>query len=150
MNPNQRQIICCKGCNIQKEHHAKGYCYNCYKKLWWVPKKITCKNCGKDKPHKAFGLCSSCHMKKHHYHLIKEYNSRKYHRLDLETYKKITTRCILCGFDCIVELHHLDHNHQNNDSKNLLGLCPNHHKMYHHEVYREKITKMIAEALHAR
>lgn len=39
--------------------------------------------------------------------------------------------CAICGFDKIVAIHHLDENRKNNDPKNLIPLCPNHHEMVH-------------------
>ena len=40
-------------------------------------------------------------------------------------------KCIVCGFDEIVEVHHIDENRNNNDKKNLVFLCPNHHYLLH-------------------
>lgn len=40
-------------------------------------------------------------------------------------------KCCVCGFDLIVEVHHLDGNRQNNDPLNLVPLCPNHHQVWH-------------------
>lgn len=132
----------CGECEGSNEIHAKGFCYKCYKKQW-QPKIIICKNCKKERKHHAFGLCSPCHMKLHHYDLIKSYNVRKYHNISLELYRKLATSCIVCGFDKIVELHHLDYNRQNNYENNLVALCPNHHKMLHKEEYSQEIKEVI-------
>jgi len=47
-------------------------------------------------------------------------------------------KCYACGHDRIIEVHHLDGDHENNDPSNLIPLCPTHHKMVHskwkHEV----------------
>ena len=51
--------------------------------------------------------------------------------INIDLYKKVTERCILCGFDKVVDLHHLNEDKQDNSEKNLLGLCPNHHRMIH-------------------
>lgn len=40
-------------------------------------------------------------------------------------------KCAICSFDKIVAIHHVDENHNNNDPKNLIPLCPNHHEMVH-------------------
>jgi len=40
-------------------------------------------------------------------------------------------KCCVCGFDLIVEVHHLDENKHNNDPLNLVPLCPNHHQVWH-------------------
>lgn len=40
-------------------------------------------------------------------------------------------KCVVCGFDKVVAIHHIDENRQNNDPGNLIPLCPNHHEMVH-------------------
>lgn len=41
-------------------------------------------------------------------------------------------RCCVCGLEKPnLHVHHLDHNHQNNDPLNLLPLCSNCHKLAH-------------------
>lgn len=138
-------LIKCKNCKKEVEHHAKGMCYNCYKKFAWQPKKIICKRCKKQKVHHSQGYCSSCYNFLFHYDLIKEHNYRKWHNLDLETYRKLTKSCNVCSFDKIIELHHIDGNRENNSEKNLVGLCPNHHKMIHMFEFREEIFKILKE-----
>lgn len=123
-------LIKCKKCGKEEEHHAKGLCDKCYKDQW-KPKMMVCKRCGKERPHHSKGYCKSCHTFLFHLDKVKEYNHRKYHNIDIEIYKKVTEKCALCNFDKIVELHHLDKNRKNNDTKNMIGLCPNHHKMIH-------------------
>lgn len=39
--------------------------------------------------------------------------------------------CIICGENNIVTVHHYDENHENNDPKNLVPLCPTHHQYVH-------------------
>ena len=119
-NPNQDKIITCQGCKKEKEHHAKGYCHKCYRKYSWKGKSITCKNCGKEKPHKAFGLCSNCHIKLHHYDKVKSHNYRKWHNISLDLYRKITQKCLICDFNKVVDLHHLDGDHKNSSESNLM------------------------------
>ena len=138
--------INCKVCGKPSEHHAKGMCYSCYRKQWTSP-LIICKNCGRKKPHQAFGLCKTCHIKLHHYDKVKEYNHRKYHNIDLNTYQKVTDKCIICRFDKVVELHHLDGNRKNNFKENFIGLCPNHHRMLHNIKFRKDIFKILEDKL---
>lgn len=56
-------------------------------------------------------------------------------------------KCVLCEFDKIISVHHLDENHNNNDVKNLIPLCPNHHHMVHSKKYgnetKQEIKKII-------
>ena len=142
-NPNGRFLIDCPGCKERKEYHAKGYCYTCYKKFSWKSKEIKCKGCGRIRPHKAFGLCSGCHIRLHHYDLAKRYNTRKWHNISLEKLREVTKVCASCDFDKLVTLHHLDGNKKNNDDKNLVGLCPNCHKMIHTYQYFEEVREKL-------
>jgi len=138
------KIIICEICKNEGEHHARGLCNKCYKKGYKQP-KIICKNCGKKRIHQAFGLCSTCHTKIHHYDKTKNYNYTKYHKIPIETYKKLTEKCVLCGFDKIVELHHLDMNRSNNSKKNFVGLCPNHHKILHDCRFSKEVVGILRE-----
>lgn len=53
-------------------------------------------------------------------------------------------KCIICGEDKIVSIHHYDHNHNNNEPKNLIPLCPTHHQ-YLHSRYAKEILPMVEE-----
>lgn len=55
-------------------------------------------------------------------------------------------KCCVCGFDKIVDIHHADHNHNNDDPKNLVPLCPNHHRMYHSK-YVEEVKPFVDKFL---
>lgn len=55
--------------------------------------------------------------------------------------------CIICKFDKVVEVHHIDENHNNNDPSNLVPLCPNHHKMFHTKKYKNEIKSLIVKVL---
>jgi ribosomal protein L37E len=129
----------CINCNEEKEHHAKGFCYSCYKKLNWKPKISTCKRCKRKMPIHAKNLCASCYNYIFHSDKVREYNKRKKTKIDLKTYKNLTEKCVLCGFDKIVDIHHLDKNNQNNSKENLIGLCPNHHRMINNYKFRYEI-----------
>ncbi|MEK6858652.1 MAG: hypothetical protein AABX53_01930 [Nanoarchaeota archaeon] len=133
----------CKHCQENTEIHAKGLCYKCYRKHSWKPSKIICKRCKQEKSYHGRGLCRGCYSSVFQIEAVKAYNRRKLHNIDNELYQKITTQCILCGFDKIVDLHHLDHNHKNNNSANLVGLCPNHHKMLHHRTFQQEIYEQL-------
>lgn len=138
-------IIKCSNCGKEKEKHAKGMCTTCYKKLIWKPKIIVCKRCGREMPHHSKGLCGGCYNFVFHLDKAKDYNNRKRHNVEIESYKKITACCIICGFDKIVELHHVDENSKNNSSTNLIGLCPNHHKMFHDFRYKKEIMDSLQQ-----
>ena len=135
----------CKNCGKEAEMHAKGFCYACYKKLLWKPKKGICKRCGREIAIHSKGLCAGCYNFVFHLEKTKSRNNEKRHNIDPELYNKITKSCALCGFDKIVDLHHLDSNPKNNDPENLVGLCPNHHKMFHDFRYRKEIQNQLRE-----
>lgn len=138
-------IIKCKNCGKEDENHAKGYCFNCYRKFGWKRKLINCNRCGRQKPNHAKGFCAGCYNFTFHLDKTKAGNYRKWYGLDNETYKKITTKCSICGFDKVVDLHHLDGNKKNSSENNLIGLCPNHHKMLHDYRYREEMFNILKE-----
>lgn len=52
--------------------------------------------------------------------------------------------CVVCGEDKIVAVHHYDKNHDNDDPKNLVPLCPTHHK-YVHSRYEYLVADVIDE-----
>lgn len=93
-------------------------------------------------PHQAKGYCAGCYHILFFLERIKAGNYKRKYGLDIETYKKITSKCVVCGFDKIVDLHHLDMDKKNRSSDNLIGLCPNHHQMIHSK-YREEIFKIL-------
>ena len=133
----------CINCGQEKEHHAKGLCFNCYTKTSWKPKIAPCKRCGREKTLHAKNLCRGCYNFVFHLDKNKAWNTRKNYGLDMETYKKIIKACVICGFDRVVDLHHLDKNKKNNSETNLIGLCPNHHKMLHDFRYRVEMLQEL-------
>lgn len=135
----------CINCNQEKEHHAKGLCYPCYKKLKWSPKIASCKRCKRKMALHAKGLCAGCYNNLFHLDKNKAYNARKSNNIDLQTYKKITKECVICGFNKIVDIHHIDSNKENPSPKNLIGLCPNHHRMIHNYNFRLEIFTILKE-----
>jgi len=52
--------------------------------------------------------------------------------------------CIICKESNIVEVHHLDNNHNNNNPCNLMPLCPTHHQ-YWHSSFRHLVIDSIVE-----
>ncbi|MEK6850613.1 MAG: hypothetical protein AABX85_03490 [Nanoarchaeota archaeon] len=134
----------CKNCKKEKENivqsgKSEGLCKICYKKLIWKPKVVICARCKRDLPMHAKGLCTGCYASTFHSDIIKIHNAKNYHKIDSDLYKKIIKKCIICNFDKIIEIHHLDHNHQNNFPQNLVGLCPNCHKLLHSQKYQKEI-----------
>lgn len=52
--------------------------------------------------------------------------------------------CIICGEQNIVEVHHFDEDHDNNDPSNLIPLCPTHHQ-YWHSRYKYMIETVVTD-----
>jgi hypothetical protein len=67
--------------------------------------------------------------------------SKSYRKICFKYHPK---KCCICGFDHIVEVHHMDCNKKNNNSDNLIPLCPNHHRMFHSR-YRQLVSPLIEE-----
>jgi hypothetical protein len=139
---SQKEAIC-KLCGQKKKRQVKGCCFNCYRKHVWKRKLRICKHCKRERPHQAKEMCHSCFSKVYHYDHIKNSNYRRYHNISVELYKRITKRCGVCGFDKVVDLHHLDHDKKNNSETNLVGLCPNHHKMLHNYRFSKEVAEIL-------
>lgn len=58
-------------------------------------------------------------------------------------YRKYVHECAICGIteECVLEVHHIDENHENNEVDNLIILCSNCHSRVHRGGY--KITEEI-------
>lgn len=136
-------IKICENCSEEKEHHARGLCYACYKKLHFKPKTRTCKRCKRKMPLHAKGLCAGCYNYVFHLDKNRAYQQRKTNNLDLKTFRKVTEKCAICGFDKIVDVYHLDKNKKNNQNENVIGLCPNHHRMINNYNFRDEMYLLL-------
>ena len=90
-------------------------------------------------PNHAKGFCAGCYNSTFHIDKVKEHNAKRAHNIEPELYRKLIKECMICGFDKMVDIHHLDHNHKNSVETNLVGLCPNHHRMLHSKKYQKEI-----------
>jgi len=95
--------------------------------------------------HQAKGLCPGFYNFVFHIEKTKDHNYKRKYGIDLDIYKKVTKRCVICSFNKIVDLHHLDHNSKNNTNENIVGLCPNHHKMIHDFRFRREMRDLLKE-----
>ncbi len=50
--------------------------------------------------------------------------------------------CVVCGFDKVLDVHHINEQHNDDRKENLIFLCPNHHEMFHSK-YRDEIVPHI-------
>lgn len=141
----------CEKCNKAKkdisysEKNEIYLCHSCWKRHFWKPKLITCLRCKRQKIHQAKGLCPDCYNSTFFIERTRELNAKQRHNIDTDTYRKLISKCIICGFDKIVDIHHLDHDHKNNSSDNLTGLCPNHHKMLHSKKHQKEVFDILRE-----
>ena len=136
--------IICKECKRTMWEESKGMCATCCRKSRsWKPKIIICKKCKETKGHHGKGLCPNCYMKVFHPDYNRNYKIKRLYNITPELYNKITKCCFVCSFNKVVELHHLDKNHKNNNEDNLIGLCPNHHMMLHNPKYEKEVQKEI-------
>ena len=135
----------CLNCKSEKEHHAKGLCYTCYKKLKYKPKIKTCRRCKRKLAIHAKGLCAGCYNTTFHLDKSRAYNQRIRNNIDLKTFRKTTEKCAICEFSQIVDIHHIDLNKNNNTPGNLIGLCPNHHRMIHNHNFRPEIFAILKQ-----
>ena len=71
--------------------------------------------------------------------------SRRYRHICFEHFDHV---CIIpgCGWDIVVDVHHVDGNHENNSPENLVPLCPNHHKLIHMNE-GEEIREIVKDLL---
>jgi len=70
-------------------------------------------------------------------------NATNYRTICFKHWEK---KCVVCGFDKIVAVHHMDENKNNNSPNNLIPLCPNHHEMFHSK-WRKEVEGIIIEAI---
>jgi len=59
-------------------------------------------------------------------------------------------KCIICGEENIVSVHHYDRNHENNNKDNLIPLCPTHHQYIHSSYYdliKDKVEKYHSDII---
>lgn len=139
------KIIKCQNCARSEEHHAKGLCITCYKKLAWKPLNVICKRCRRQMPHHSQGFCPGCYNFVFHLDKSRDHSARLKFGLDLDQYKKLNHSCVICGWDKFTSLHHLDENKKNNSPENLICLCPNHNKMISSLNYRRQIYDLLKE-----
>ena len=73
--------------------------------------------------------------------------SAKYHGDDTAHYTTVAWRhhekkCVVCGEENVVAVHHMNENHYDNDPKNLVPLCPTHHQ-YMHSKFKHLIEGQV-------
>ena len=133
----------CPKCKKEKNHFSGKICNPCYRRFVWKRKQVICKRCKRTIFHHARGYCAGCYNFLFRIDKIRIHNYTRKYNISWEKYLNITKRCAVCGFNKIVDLHHLDGNRKNNSDPNLIGLCPNHHKMFHTYKYQKEILESL-------
>ena len=122
---------------------------NQYQRKWELVQK-NCPVCGdtfetkKDHPKEKVTCSHSC---SNTFFAKKRNVPERYKRYQTICFKKWPKKCVLCGYDKIVAVHHIDENHNNNNIDNLVPLCMNHHEEIHHKLYKEETQKKLFEVL---
>jgi hypothetical protein len=78
----------------------------------------------------------------------------KHHSDESARYATIAWRhhkreCLVCSENNVVAVHHFDENHDNNDPKNLVPLCPTHH-MYMHSKHKYLILDKVLDYINTK
>lgn len=73
--------------------------------------------------------------------------SKKHHPDTVAGYRTVAWRyhdkkCIVCDETKILAIHHVNENHEDNDPKNLVPMCPTHHQ-YMHSRYKSEIIDIV-------
>lgn len=115
---------------ISSEH--KGYNFQGCPKCKYAT--LTCAYCGKvferlkSKITSDLVYCSKECGNRHKNEQVKQKDSSAYRR---NAFEKYPHKCAICGFaedEDLLEVHHIDENHNNNELSNLIILCPICHK----------------------
>lgn len=80
-------------------------------------------------------ICSPCDKKRHKTETARK-TARRASAKQKRPYRQyVESTCSRCGFVaehiCQMDVHHKDHNHENDDPTNLVTLCANCHRLEH-------------------
>lgn len=133
---------CSKACSLQhqREFQRNGTvegCYNCGKPVYRSKEKLERSKSGR---RFCCNKCASISLGKemrgaNHPSYID--GQGKYREI---AYEKWGTACVICGYDRVINVHHIDKNRKNNDISNLIVLCPNHHAEAHRGLLKVSST----------
>jgi len=71
------------------------------------------------------------------------WTGESYTRICFQTHEK---KCVVCGEINVVEVHHINGNHDDHDPKNLCPMCPTHHR-YCHSKFKHIVDPFIEKFL---
>ena len=138
MSKNTRKIVQCYLCNksIERQQYRlkknkKHFCSWVCKAAYNIKLTLNCKICNKEfkvwNGRKNAKYCSNeCKWSD------KTYLKRPSNIQNNDRQNALTTygnECELCGWNLLVEVHHVDGDRNNHNIDNLMILCPNHHTL---------------------
>ena len=103
---------------LRRKTEQNTYCSNCEKPIRRRPSRL--------REYDRF----YCSRKCKHESQRKSPEERSYSRIRADLVKALGSKCSVCGYDKIVEIHHIN-GRDNNDLDNLMALCPNCHAELH-------------------
>lgn len=147
-NPANFKVECNFCQKLFSRSNIKKHINSCY--LNPINLKICpiCSNPIKD--YKNNETCSSKCAKIHFSEQYRKYakipwaNSNKDSEYREICFKYHEKKCIICGEDLIVSVHHYDENHANDLPENLVPMCPTHHQ-YMHSSYKYILKECVDE-----
>ena len=136
--PDSRLNCSCVKCHLPlHKNNVKKHIEACIR----LPKMVICPQCGVEFEESGSVTCSySCgniyfkdkqqQARKVSVYLLDEelISSGRYRTLCFRYHDK---KCVVCGEDKIVEVHHYNNDHLDHCPKNLVPICPTHHKYLH-------------------
>lgn len=142
--------------NLNKANNTKRACIHCNKELTLANINKHEKVCGKPKIVKECPVCNSLHFKNGvtcSYSCSNTFfrsgknnpnwSDNNYRHICFEQHGH---KCIVCGEEKILAVHHLNENHSDNRPENLVPLCPTHHQ-YVHSKYKDEVQPYIDKFL---
>lgn len=139
--------------NLAKANNTKKCCNFCSKEYTLANINKHEKACGKNPTNmKECPVCKTMHSKKGvtcsyscsntHFRSGKDNPNWKEDRYNTTCWLHHGKKCLVCGEEKIVAVHHVNENHDDNRPENLVPLCPTHHQ-YVHSRYRDEVQPII-------
>lgn len=91
--------------------------------------RTPCLVCGELKTHKQKTCSYSCSNKL--FRTGENHGNWKVESYRTTCFLYHEKKCVICGEEKIVDVHHLDENRNNNKPDNLIPICPTHHRYWH-------------------
>lgn len=105
---------------------------------------VPCQVCGKPLQKKVLKTCKKCTNT--YYRSGTNNPNWKQDRYVTTCFLHHKKECVVCGESNVIDVHHLDEDRNNNEPRNLIPLCPTHHR-YWHSQFRHLIESKIQEYL---